>query len=108
MSTARHSAERYGKGVKRSAPISEFGEEQMEVRETKWFAGRHIEVWRTVVVSCTAGVDRGGQVGGKDGDGRVDMSSVTKGGVRRLAPAGIDSEGSWFDRCGKLHFFLEL
>jgi len=31
MVTTRHLAERYGKGVKRSAPISEFGEERVEV-----------------------------------------------------------------------------
>jgi len=92
MATARHSAEGYGKGVKRSAPISDFGEERVEVRETKRFAGRDIEVRRTVVASLAAGVDGGGQVGGKDrAGGEANVSSTTDGGVRRPAPAGIDS-----------------
>ena len=78
------------KGVKRSAPLSEFGEKQMEMRETKRFAGRDIEVRRTVVLSCATGMGGGGQVGGKDGaGGKVDMSSTTNGGFMRPASADI-------------------
>jgi len=75
MVTARHLDKGYGKGVKRSAPIFEFGKEWMEVRETKQFTGRDIEVRRTVVMSCAAYVDGGGQVGGKDGAGVYEDST---------------------------------
>ena len=54
--------------------------------------GMDIEGRRTVVVSRAAGVDGGGQVGGKDGAvGKAGVSSTTNDGVRRPAQTGIDS-----------------
>jgi len=90
MAAARHLIKGYGKGVKRSVSISEFGESWLEVREIKRFSWRDIEVQRIVVAFRVAGVDRGGQVGGKYGaGGKTDVSSTVNGGVRSLAPEEI-------------------
>ena len=104
VSTARRSVEGYGRGVKRAAPISDVGAERVEVKETKRFAGRDIEVTRTVVGSRAGGgvPGKGGGGGGSGGGGDGSRDGVggaavpvkgtaDGGGSRRPAPAGIDS-----------------
>ena len=79
------------KGVNHFVPISEFREEQVEVRDTKRFAWRDIEAWKMLVESCAADVARNVHDSGKGEAGGVDLSSTTNGGVKRPVLVGIDS-----------------